>query len=30
MDYKTLTLEVINLAKETGRFLLEEINKVKS
>jgi len=30
MDYKTLTLEVINLAKETGRFFLEEINKVKA
>ncbi|MFA5973627.1 MAG: inositol monophosphatase family protein [Lentimicrobiaceae bacterium] len=29
MDYKTLTLEVIALAKETGKFFLEEINKVK-
>jgi myo-inositol-1(or 4)-monophosphatase len=29
MDYKNITLEVIALAKETGKFLLEEINKVK-
>jgi len=29
MDYKTLTLEVIALAKETGLFFLQEINKVK-
>jgi len=29
MDYKTLTSQVIDLAKETGRFFLEEINKVK-
>jgi myo-inositol-1(or 4)-monophosphatase len=30
MDYKALTLEVISLAKETGKFLLQEINKVKA
>jgi len=29
MDYKNITLEVIALAKETGKFLIEEINKVK-
>jgi myo-inositol-1(or 4)-monophosphatase len=29
MDYKTLTLDVIALAKETGRFFLQEISKVK-
>lgn len=29
MNYKSLTLEVIALAKETGKFFLEEINKVK-
>ena len=29
MDYKNITFEVIALAKETGKFLLEEINKVK-
>jgi len=29
MDYKNITLEVIALAKETGRFFLDEINKVK-
>lgn len=29
MDYKTLTHEVITLAKETGHFFLEEISKVK-
>ncbi len=28
-DYKALTLEVIALAKETGKFLLQEIDKVK-
>lgn len=30
MDYKTTCSEVIALAKQTGRFLLEEINKVKT
>ncbi len=30
MDYKNLTLEIIALARETGKFLLEEINKVKT
>jgi myo-inositol-1(or 4)-monophosphatase len=30
MDYKQLTFDVIELAKETGRFFLEEINKVKA
>lgn len=29
MNYQTLTLEVIALAKETGKFFLDEINKVK-
>jgi myo-inositol-1(or 4)-monophosphatase len=29
MDYKNITFEVIALAKETGKFLIEEINKVK-
>jgi myo-inositol-1(or 4)-monophosphatase len=29
MDYKILTMLVIDLAKETGQFFLEEINKVK-
>jgi myo-inositol-1(or 4)-monophosphatase len=29
MDYKSLTFEVITLAKETGKFFLDEINKVK-
>jgi myo-inositol-1(or 4)-monophosphatase len=29
MNYKSLTLDVIALAKETGNFFLEEINKVK-
>jgi len=29
MDYKTLTMQVTELAKETGLFFLEEINKVK-
>lgn len=29
MDYEKLTREVITLAKETGKFFLEEINKVK-
>lgn len=29
MNYQSLTLEVIALAKETGKFFLEEINKVK-
>lgn len=30
MDYKSITLKVIDLAKETGHFFLEEINKVKA
>ncbi len=30
MDYKNITLEVITLAKETGKFFLEEIHKVKA
>lgn len=30
MNYKELTLEVITLAKETGKFFLEEIHKVKT
>jgi myo-inositol-1(or 4)-monophosphatase len=30
MNYKTTCLEVIALAKETGQFLLDEINKVKT
>ena len=30
MDYKNITLAVIELAKETGLFFLEEINKVKT
>ncbi len=29
MDYKKITLEVISLAKKTGKFFLEEINKVQ-
>lgn len=30
MDYQKITLAVIELAKETGLFFLEEINKVKT
>jgi len=30
MDYKNITLQVIELAKETGKFFLEEINNVRS
>jgi myo-inositol-1(or 4)-monophosphatase len=30
MNYKTTCLDVIALAKETGQFLLDEINKVKT
>jgi myo-inositol-1(or 4)-monophosphatase len=30
MDYKSLTFDVIALAKETGQFFLDEINKVKT
>jgi len=30
MDYKNITLQVIELARETGKFFLEEINKVKT
>ena len=30
MDYKNITLQVIELAKETGKFFLKEITKVKA
>lgn len=30
MDYKSITLQVIELARETGAFFLEEVNKVKT
>jgi myo-inositol-1(or 4)-monophosphatase len=30
MNYKQITFQVINLAKETGTFFLEEINKVQT
>jgi len=30
MDYQSLTLQVVSLAKETGEFFLGEINKVKT